>query len=163
VARRRHGLITVASAILPDARAEHGYWYQTLIADAAATGVMLVGLERGNTRTIGVGLTMFALGGPIIHALHGHGRRALLSLSARVAAPLALGLAGGYAFAATTEENSGEAGVLGFAAGCALAVSGAIVLDAVWLTHGTRASPRVIPAVGATSDGTMTLGLSGAL
>ena len=67
--------------LLPDARAEHGYWYQTLIADAAATGVMLVGLERGNTRTIGVGLTMFALGGPIIHALHGHGRRALLSLS----------------------------------------------------------------------------------
>lgn len=109
------------------ARADEGDWYgwQTLLTDAAATGLLYSATQFPNEDGAlpGVlavaGLATYLLGGPIVHAIHGgHVGR---SLAARALLPVA-GVPIGFAIYALVHTRSSDQ------CGCGLASLGAGVI-----------------------------------
>ncbi len=115
------------------ARATRWYGYQTLLVDAASAGVMLAGTGARQFGTVtAVGLGAYALGGPVVHAVHGHLDKAALDLGLRVVLPMGIGAT----LAATTCSRPDTAGgdgdscrMTSVVAGLALGVPIAMLID----------------------------------
>jgi hypothetical protein len=152
-------------------RAPQGAWYgyQTLAVDAL--GLTMVGVATGNgpgnnVPLLSVGLGVYLLGPPAVHALHRDFEPALDDLALRVFAPLGgalvgflVGLAAQWAGPGYTEV---EAGAIGVAAGTLTAVA----IDAVALAqepapkhHATTV--RWSPQVNLAGRGGGTVGVGG--
>jgi hypothetical protein len=108
------------------------YGYQTLVVDLAGIG-MGVGAAGGGYPLAIAGLATYVVGGPIVHAAHGHGGKVGLDLGIRLGAPAAGALTG--ALIACAGGSCGyELGALvalaggGFGAG--IGAITAIVIDA---------------------------------
>jgi hypothetical protein len=103
------------------------YGWQTLLVDAIPTiGLLAMASSRRSSgdELLGPITATFILGGPIVHAAHGHIGKAVLSLGVRSAGPLLIGIA-----ASGTHNGSDNQwvalGVLGV-----LAIPAAIIIDA---------------------------------
>ncbi|MEZ4402954.1 MAG: hypothetical protein R3B06_23230 [Kofleriaceae bacterium] len=115
-------------------RADRGTWYgwQTLGVDAVADVTMVGGLVEGRhgVAVATVGLAVYALGPPLVHAAHGNWGRGGVSVAMRVGGPLVGGLVG----SALCVDRTGflrclGSTVIGVVAGAvvAQAVDGAVV------------------------------------
>ena len=107
-----------------------------LAADAAAVGMALLvsGLNEDLAGSVGIGGYLF--GGPIVHAVHGNGGRALASLAMRGGLPV-LGFMLG---AGASQGCSGEyCGLAGAVLGGMLGTATALTVD--WLFLARRIRP----------------------
>jgi len=108
------------------------YGYQTLLVDVAGIG-MGVGAAGGGYPLAIAGLATYVVGGPIVHAAHGHGGKVGLDLGIRLGAPTA-GAFTGAGLACAAGGCRGTYGALGAVAGGLLGIGigaiTAIVIDA---------------------------------
>ncbi len=85
------------------------YGWQTLIADTADIGLLLVALKTSDSSSTGAAVALGAVGfivpAPAIHLAHGQGARAGISFGLRLGLPLLLGGIG-------RSPGRGRAGVL---------------------------------------------------
>lgn len=68
----------------PPKLTERWYGWQTLIADAAAVGLVVAGLERRRPAVFASGITLYGLAAPTIHWLHGQPRQGNISAAIRI-------------------------------------------------------------------------------
>lgn len=147
------------------------YGWQILVVDGAADALAIatVATHRGGTYpTTLAGYSLAAggylFGGPIVHAVHGHGWRTLGSLGLRVGAPLGgalLGLLGGAVGTRPSGvDEGGLATIFLGVVGLSVGVIAAQVLDPVLLGSEDVPQPqpapvtlRVVPQVDAHSVG----------
>jgi hypothetical protein len=135
------------------ASAEHWYGWQTLVADACAVGIFAAAWVVGSggydqatktrTETLAyISLGTFVLGGPIVHAAHGHWGKAGISFALRVGLPI---LGAAAAFAATDGSCSNADGGCGGAASSAVVflfgIATAVTMDAGLLATEPIAAP----------------------
>jgi len=123
------------------------YGYQTLFVDASALGVGMLA-PKGGMGFAYAGVATYAIGAPIVHAVHGNGKMALADVALRIGAPIGAGFVGGIVGAATA-EGGGLAGLghmmVGVMYGALAGVGLAVALDSIVLARedvrGAR-SPR---------------------
>jgi hypothetical protein len=127
---------------LPEAPTEqHWYGWQILAADGVATAFMIGGFDRSSSTMFTAGVTVYVLGGPIVHAAHDRwGVAALSLLGLRVALPLTFGIAG--AAASTVERSCDFCGVGGLLVGATIGALSAMALDAAFATEKLPIEPR---------------------
>lgn len=112
----------------------HWYGLQTLTVDALSIGVLAVGDSKAGTY---IGLGGYFLGGPLVHAAHGHVGKACGSLGLRAGAPI-VGAIVGYAAERCGDQSEDEdyvCGTNGAAVGVLIGAAAAIVVDAAVLAH----------------------------
>jgi hypothetical protein len=152
------------------------YGWQTLIADAAAAGILAGGLaSSGQTESalLWTSAVTYASAGPLVHVAHGDSRGAGISLGVRVGAPLGgmvvglgVGLLIGGVFGATQPQadcGPGPAlcpppavelgllgGVLGAVIGMSAGLIAAPIVDAALLTYEDEAPTKARARVDAT-------------
>jgi hypothetical protein len=119
-------------------------WYggYTLGVDGASLLVFLVAGSSDSAGLGTLGVAGYVFGGPIVHAVHGNGGRALGSLGLRIGLPLV-----GAAVGASSESDcDSDAGFcLGQAAlGFGMGMLGAMLIDAIAIARDTV--PRESPA-----------------
>jgi hypothetical protein len=126
---------------------ERWYGYQTLLADAAAFGVLVAGAatnDRSTGQDIAVAsVTAYWLGGPIVHLAHDRGETSFASLGLRLGAPVVGGLIG-TGLAALAPDDDGDEYVVGIGLGVLAGVTGAVALDAsllAWEPDDEAAAP----------------------
>lgn len=126
-------------------------WYgaQTLAVDAISIGLVLGGARARATEWSTLGILGFVAGGPLVHAFHGHGEKALGSGLMRVGFPVAGGVIG---YAAAADDQSWTSGLYGFVVGSLLGVGTAITLDASVLAWEPRRIERWRPNVSLGQD-----------
>jgi hypothetical protein len=157
LAAAQPGLVPAAPPTVEASAEPATRWYgwQILAIDAAALGVAAASDGEGAE----LALTSLVLSGPLVHAFHGHGGRALGSLGLRLGAPIA----GAYAMAAMCEAGGGGDDdwgclgeiVLGFGVGAAVAE----VYD-VYRARDEVGPPRFTPSV-RVADGGASVGIGG--
>lgn len=108
------------------------YGWQTLLVDGAA---IALAVASPNTPAAGYGaFGVYALGGPLVHVMHGRAGIGAADLGVRVGGPFVLGLAGMGLELATTDPSSCSGfcfrGLAGFAIGAFIGYVSAIVIDA---------------------------------
>ena len=117
---------------------EPSYWYQTALLDVGVIAAMSLTFEAESEELLIATLALYGLGGPIVHAAHGHRGRAVGSLVLRAGLPII----GGYALAEVSED-----GLEGFLIGFAVGMGTAMIIDSAVLARGTPAKRRVAPTV----------------
>lgn len=132
------------------------YGWQVLLVDGASLATALaigIGSEgRSTDAALGVGLTGYALGGPIVHWSNGQLGQGFGSLSLRVGAPLSMAFWSWLAFAAFTGDA--DAAARGAAVGAAVGVAASLIVDVAVLAkkqvplETTQANPRARRATG---------------
>jgi hypothetical protein len=172
------GIVLAAALIGAPARADERYnsgpaiaehrWYgwQTLVADLAiqAGGGVAYGIGLAGDASDGVknAISLSALGGwvvvsPIVHALHGHGGKAVGSAALRIGVPLVTGAAGatiGWLTSGESDKGAEDGAALGILAG----VITVTILDAAVIAreqvyrsdphpYGARPAPRLALAL----------------
>ena len=146
---------------VPREAQEETRWYgwQTLIVDAAATGLLTAGLiqtatsESRNTTLLLSGYGVYVFGPPIVHFAHRKVGIGFADMGIRIAAPVVLALAGNAL--AGRGGSSGElfASGEGTAAGFLVGYAGAVALDAALFArervkrnaHAAWYTPQVVP------------------
>jgi hypothetical protein len=122
------------------------YGWQTLSADGAALGFLTLGSalasdddsDSGHTGIdsfVVVGVGMYALGGPIVHAAHQNWGAAAASLGLRVGLPLAGILIGSGVDGCGAKRDPDVCGAVGPAFGALLGIGAAIAIDAAALGY----------------------------
>jgi hypothetical protein len=152
--------MAAAPAEAPPAQQTRWYGWQTFVADAGALGFAALALGTSSANgsdaaafvPLAVGGGSYLLGGPIVHAAHGHWGKAGGSLALRVGLPL-LGWAAGYALSGDScrREYAYDHEGCPFenaAYGLILGAVSAMILDAVLLGRervddGARGAPSV--------------------
>ena len=109
------------------------YGWQTLLTDAAALGLLVGAASSQSTAT--PGLALYALGGPGVHAGHGHAGKALGSLALRVSLPVTVGYVGYAIDSANCGESEWFCGLEGAAAGILVGTVAAITIDSAVLAN----------------------------
>jgi hypothetical protein len=126
-----------------DAPGTESVWYgwQPLLGDAAAVGLVSLGLRGQSKAATLAGLGVFALASPMIHASHGSEWRAAVSLGLRVGLPL-----GGALLGLALDSNCGQeeefCGLAGFALGGLAGTVTAVLLDDGVLSWEEKPLPR---------------------
>lgn len=154
---------SASMAIRPERQREY-YGWQVIAADVASLLVGLAMPDGGHGAIIGV--TGYALGGPVIHALHGNNGTAVASLGLRLGLPLAGGLMGGVVYDYEHEEEDFD--VLEYlAVGVVLGTATAALVDWAVLGWTDEHAPRpaepkyvLVPQVAVGENG-MSLGVLG--
>ena len=126
------------------------YGYQLLFVDAASV-LLLVGGAADESSSAGLvsglGLVLWTLNGPVVHGIHGHPIRALVSIPVRVGIPLGCVVLGALLSQATAGVPSGDqeqdplAWVGGAVLGGVVGVLGAVVIDDVVLPWDEAPAP----------------------
>jgi hypothetical protein len=119
------------------------------LADGAALVTMTVGISKSSTTVGGIGIAMYALGGPIVHLAHGEPLRAVGSLAMRAVLPPLLGLAG-YGLGKVVGGSGSDWYVLLLGVGLLGGIVTTSILDATYLAKRevkTSSSWRVTPTV----------------
>lgn len=119
----------------PDQRESHWYGWQILIVDGAALGVSLLALANA-TELAYAGVSMFALGGPIVHWAHGQVGTGFGSFGVRLVIPGGGALIGYFA---------GGGGAVGTIFGASLGGAAAIALDVAVFARVSRPVLRRTP------------------
>jgi hypothetical protein len=122
----------------PTEPATRWYGYQTLAVDLLSGVVIAATLAANNGAGFAVGVTMYAVGGPIVQAVHHRGYVPWLDLGIRLTAPLIgtfLGvLVAGVAGVPACDNSGGFAGLCSIAWGAAIGfgvgAGAAVALDA---------------------------------
>jgi hypothetical protein len=162
---------------------ERWFGWQTLAVDAIAPSVAFGGLralgdnaDQGSPPptavVIGLGLTAYALGPPLVHLAHGHLGTALADTAIRLTAPALWAVIGGLVdVALSPNECAGSAwcfsGLRGAVIGSAFGYASAIAYDAVFLAREPvpvatrRASLVRTPAGGVAISPTLAAGRRG--
>jgi len=113
------------------------YGYQTLLADAASTA-LLIGAAKSETPTLAaLGLGTYLIAGPVIHLANGRPKAAGTSLALRLSLPLA-GAALGVGLGAATVGTGGWAGLVVLFVGAIGGIAGAgvaSIIDATTLAR----------------------------
>lgn len=116
------------SAPLPEVEIEDYRW-QIAVVDAAGLALAFSQNQTGTS----LGGLAYALGGPVIHGMHGHGGRVLASMALRVGLPLALAIGGGELgrqdCSGPDDYDCGGANIGGALLGFGLGVVTAMVVD----------------------------------
>jgi hypothetical protein len=140
------------------------YRIQTVLADAAAVGLMVAATKAEDGDRLGTaGVFMYALGGPAVHLFNHHPGRAAASLALRVGLPMLGALLGGSIGQCTSNCEDSYSGLAGALLGM---LTGAVVASAIdigYLSRGETAMSQpagVAPSFGA-GGGTVRLGLGG--
>ncbi len=126
------------------------YGWQTLSVDGIALGVTLTGWATVSASTpgssplgsvvLGVGLTGYALGPPLVHLAHGRWVTALVDAGIRLTAPIIAGAIGSVIDLASNpnqcQDASGPCGpFVGAGVGAVVGYAGAVAFDAVFLAR----------------------------
>jgi hypothetical protein len=143
----------------PAAPVERWYGWQTLTLDGINFLVLIpvsfgIASHGGSAEFIGasgaaLGILGYAVGAPIIHAVHGEFRMSALSFGLRTVAPLGTafvgGALGGFSAAGSGSERASLALSAGVLSGAFIGAAGAIAIDAVFGTTIEQApkSPQV--------------------
>ena len=141
------------------------YGWQIVLADLAGA---TVAIAATNATGAGGFLLAFPVAAPTVHALHGNGSAALLSLGLHVAAPLAGAYLGYQIDSATCGPEEWFCGIGGAALGVLAGAVTATVTDATLLAKKERPIERrrsrmALPTVAVAPGGGFMLGLAGAL
>jgi hypothetical protein len=133
-------------------------WYgtETLLVDAAALGLLIVGASVGGaTRDTKVseafalaGLGTYVLGGPIVHLAHDRPYAALGSLGLRVGAPVVAGFVGMAIEQSSCSPGTWFCGLAGLLLGGTVGVIGAVAIDSAAIAWAPRTQLTVVPMVG---------------
>jgi hypothetical protein len=114
------------------------YGWQTLATDAISFGVLATAADsRDSGPQVAIGLLGYALGGPVIHAAHGHVGKAFGSLGLRVGAPV-VGAVTGFAMEDCEHSDDGEmdfCGLQGAGIGLVIGAASAVILDATVIAN----------------------------
>jgi hypothetical protein len=145
------------------------YRGQTLGVDAVAVGLALVGAAANENQShsigngmLGLALTTYLVGAPMIHLLHGRPGHAAESLALRVGAPLVLALIGAAVGGSCGTDRCDEPPAVKAAAfGAVIGVIAAPIIDAVLLAKGDPLPASTHLTATAVRDGGMTFGLAG--
>ena len=117
------------------------YGWQTLLVDAGTLGLAAAASQANGGVSAAVGIGGYALGGPLVHALHGRGDVAGIDIAVRVGAPLVAG-AIGYGVGVATFQGCAPqewfcgrdwSGIGGAAVGVLVGGLGAVIFDAAAL------------------------------
>ena len=138
---------------------ETSYRYQAALADLGAVALIAGGIAGNSGPVVDVGLLAYALGGPLVHGIHGEGGRAAASLAIRVTLPVLNALF----FAALAQQSSSDddEGVGLVVGGFLLGGIAAMIIDDTAIPHSTKVSRlRLVPTVSGPPGG-MVLGLKG--
>jgi hypothetical protein len=141
----------------PSTPAVDSYRLEVFALDAGVTVALVAGNRNGGV--VGLALTTYLLGAPILHLMHDRPGTAVASAGLRIGLPLVVGLLGARAFADSRDPDSD-----GPIAGAALGVmGGAITASAIDIGMFAKGDdrPHVAPAVTPTANGGMTFGLAG--
>ena len=148
------------------------YRLQLAGTDAAAALTLLVGEKTTDSNgqrdqtLIALGIATFALGSPIVHLVHGHGKRALASFLLRGVAPLVTAEIGAQlktCFVTSSADcDISSASDSHRIAGLVLGVASAMAIDYTFFgaAERPRPEPSWAPSVGATRGG-VSLGIAG--
>lgn len=146
------------------------YGWQTLLTDSASVAFFVVAAEEGSSGVFFAGLGTYLLGGPIVHAAHGEGRKAGMSFGLRLASPLLSAgtgyLIGDLACSDTSKNREFPCPAVFALAGYLAGFVFASVLDASVLarqseSHSSRGTVRWVPSIAIDQAGAH-LGLLGA-
>jgi hypothetical protein len=139
------------------AKAAEKHWYggPILLTDGIAYGSLALGFEVEKTApgALPIGGLTYALGGPIVHLVHGNWGRSAISVGARVALPIV-----GLAIGANTDDgydgSSGGTDRMGaLLGGVLIGMVAATLVDAGLLAYEPVAeSPTVAPTVSLGKD-----------
>jgi hypothetical protein len=146
-----------------------------LALDGAALLTMIIGGASNSSPVGGLGVAIYGLGPPIVHATKGRWGTAAGDLLLRVSAPIMVGLLGAGIETAVTPPCSGEdwcfRGLTGFLIGGATGYLAAVVIDASVLARDTgpskpapaaaRSTVTWAPVIGVTRQGA-SMGIGGA-
>jgi hypothetical protein len=158
-----------ASAEEPPPPATTSEWYggQLLVADALALGTTMGAIYLDPERTFEqplfyLGLGMYALGGPILHAVHGKRGRGAVSLGLRLGVPAAAGVTtalvrGHSCVGQDCGANAAAYGVMG----AGLAALGVSVLDAVFASEDIPVERSWTPTIAPLPGGGASFGVAG--
>jgi hypothetical protein len=142
-------------------------WYggQTLFVDGTSIGLVVLGATQESSGLIGLGVSGYLLGGPIVHWAHGHAGKGFGSLGLRVGLPIGGALAG-VGLANCHGGGGGYCGLGEALVGFSLGIIGAIVIDSAALAYEdvpveSRPTARVAPSL-QVSQSSVCLGLVGA-
>ncbi len=136
------------SAASPRTTPGEWYGYETLLVDGAGLGLAAGTLAGGIPLGV-AGLATYVLGGPIVHAVHGHGGKVGIDLAVRLGAP-AVGMGIGAAIGCATFSCS-KGDFAGFGAfilggvGAGVGALTAIVIDAAVLANEPAAPAKAKP------------------
>jgi len=124
------------------------YGYETLLVDGAGLGLGAASVAGGIPFGI-AGLATYVLGGPIVHAVHGHGGKVGIDLAVRLGAP-AVGLATGAAIGCAMVscgkgDFSAIIGIIGGGVGAGVGMLTAIIIDAAVLANEPAAPAKAKP------------------
>jgi hypothetical protein len=143
------------------------YGWQNLGADSASVGLLLLaaGGDHGDRDgLVYAGLGGYLLGSPLVHAFHGHYRRAAGSLALRAGLPLAFGLATGALIGGSSEGGTLADGVALGQVSLAMGAVGAVIAvfaDDVGLSWDEKPAPRSWAPTVQPSPYGMTFGVAG--
>lgn len=130
------------------APAREWYGMPIVVTDIAAVSMMLLGLQSDSAGLALLGVSTYALGGPVIHFVEGRSAAGFGSLGVRVGAPLLGGMVGGKMGAEWSGGCEGEWCGLRRAAGGALIGIGLGAAAAIVVDHAVLAyKPAKLPQV----------------
>jgi hypothetical protein len=138
--------VVVALSSSPARAEEKRYGYQVAAPDAVGWVLVLVGSQSENWGAAALGVGGILLGGPIVHAAHGHWGRAGASLGLRVGAPLAgVSLGAGLGVASGGGGKGALDGIVYAIVGAGLGYVAAAAVDIVYLAREDvpEAAPRM--------------------
>lgn len=118
------------------------YRWQLLVTDIASLGL---GMATQDGRLMS---STYVLGAPIVHAAHGNGGRALVSVGLRMGLPVLGALAGislEQAHCRSTAQTEDDCGLAGLILGGAAGIGAAVLID--WFALGKVEKPVTRPAL----------------
>ena len=141
------------------------YGWQIVLADLAGA---TAAIAATNATGAGGFLLAFPVAAPTVHALHGNGSAALMSLGLHVAAPLAGAYVGYQIDSANCGPDEWFCGIGGAGLGVLVGAVAATITDATVLAKKERPIERgrsrmAVPTVAVAPGGGFMLGLTGAL
>ncbi len=137
--------LTPPTTVAPSADDTGSYRLQTAGMDALAIGLFAIADKDDSGAAGGLGVATYVGGGPLMHLIHHHTNRALLSLALRVGLPL-VGGAIGNALGSShcSDDCDNDADIAGTAWGVIAGAIVASVIDVGYLSRGDDVAERPI-------------------
>jgi len=128
--------VVLALSSSPARAEEKWYGYQVAAPDAVGWGFVLVGAGSETWGAVALGVGGIVLGGPIVHAAHGHWGRAGASLGLRIGAPLVgATLGGGLGLAASSGGKDALDAIVTAIIGAGVGYVAAAAIDIIYLAR----------------------------
>lgn len=145
----RCSLVTVGAVLVlassPARAEEEWYGYQVAAPDIVGSLLVVAGVQSETGPAIALGAGGMLLGGPIVHAAHGHWGRAGASLGLRVGGPFLGAILGGALGAGGKSGKGALDGIVYAIVGAGLGYVAAAAFDIAYLAYEDvpEAAPRM--------------------